>query len=224
MSKRSCKDQQEWWESSYIVPIALGIIIVIMAGYYSLLADEPERGTIGDSFGTLNTLFSALILICAYLAVRYQRKELNDAKTSLAESARAQQETAALHREMLSNQKKFYDASFVLKMTELETAAARGGEKTPKWALDYVEELRSDWDVLNRKQRERAEKELEQEKLFDAINRDKDEAATEAQRNLGNAAAEEKEIAMNKGREEAKRMEKATEKFGNSDDSPDDWI
>ncbi|GGI57815.1 hypothetical protein [Winogradskyella haliclonae] len=87
----------------YIVAIFTVIfIIVTWIITYRLLKDLPneERGTLGDMFGTLNTLFSGLAFAGIIFTILLQRKELSlqreelkETRRELARSAEAQEKS-----------------------------------------------------------------------------------------------------------------------------------
>jgi len=92
-----------------ILLVPFGVIAGVWACYWWLIANYleswTERGTFGDAFGALNTLFAGLAfagVICAiYLQgreLRLQREELEQTREQLRRSAEAQEQTHATLR------------------------------------------------------------------------------------------------------------------------------
>ncbi len=92
-----------------LLVIVFGVqVLAGLAIYFSPLEDWSERGTFGDMFGAVNTLFSGLAfagVIYAILLQRQelslQRKELELTRRELEKSAKAQERSAGLLEQQL---------------------------------------------------------------------------------------------------------------------------
>ena len=89
-----------------IYPIAITIIILILWGLSWVLINcfVEERGTFGDMFGSVNSLFSGLALAGIIYSILLQRKELQlqrlelmATRKELARSAEAEEKSAQLN-------------------------------------------------------------------------------------------------------------------------------
>lgn len=100
-------------KSSRLILILFIIVLIwILIGIisYKMFDSWPERGTFGDMFGAINSLFSALafggIIYTIYLQkseLSLQRQELIETRKELARSAEAQEKSEkALNRQLAS--------------------------------------------------------------------------------------------------------------------------
>lgn len=97
---------EQWIKKNHIVIIGILALVVIIAMWcisYCYLKDmeNEERGTFGDMFGAINSLFSGLALTGIILTIllqrqelKYQRKELSDTR----EEFKIQNQTLILQR------------------------------------------------------------------------------------------------------------------------------
>lgn len=98
------KKSEETETSFLIISIIVTIVIIsLWIGTYYFLRDFPkeDRGTIGDMFGTINTLFSGLALAGIILTILLQRKELKLQREELSDTRKefeTQNETLKLQR------------------------------------------------------------------------------------------------------------------------------
>ena len=140
-------------EMSNKVPIVVGvgvIVLLVLGGVAVFLMGSTwtERGTIGDSFGMTNALFSGLAfagVVYAILLQRQelalQREELQLTRQELSKSAAAQQETADTQRQLA--QLNAYTALMTYKLSEMREALDHSRnprasiESTSKWTDRY---------------------------------------------------------------------------------------
>ena len=76
--------------SRQIVWIAIGIVtlwLAFTAGIYAIGGSWPERGTIGDSFGAVNALFSGLAFGGVIIAIVLQGQELKSQRVEFRHQA-----------------------------------------------------------------------------------------------------------------------------------------
>jgi len=103
MSKNKI-ESEESEKSFIIISILVSIIIIgLWIGTYFFLKDKPkeDRGTYGDMFGTINSLFSGLALAGIILTILLQRKELKLQRDELRDTRKefeTQNETLKLQR------------------------------------------------------------------------------------------------------------------------------
>lgn len=88
------------------------LILIICVVCYFLLKDNPERGTFGDMFGSVNALFSGIalagIIFTIYLQkeeLRLQRLELKETRKELKRSAAAQEKSEKALTEQVKSMK-----------------------------------------------------------------------------------------------------------------------
>jgi hypothetical protein len=135
------------------VPIVVGvgvIVLLVLGGVAVFLMGSTwtERGTIGDSFGMTNALFSGLAfagVVYAILLQRQelalQREELQLTRQELSKSAAAQQQTAETQRQLA--QLNAYTALMTYKLSEMREALDHSRnpgasiESTSKWTDRY---------------------------------------------------------------------------------------
>lgn len=114
MEPKQCEESSpRSYSLKKIAGIAIAVVVfvvIVQAGsgflVYCSLDDWEKRGTFGDMFGAVNTLFSGLALagvICAIvmqsIELRYQREDLRLTREELTKSAEAQAETARILKE-----------------------------------------------------------------------------------------------------------------------------
>ena len=87
------------WTAAIVTVVIIGLWTIT---YFSLKDLEPnDRGTIGDMFGSINSLFSGLALAGIILTILLQRKELKLQRKELADTRvefKIQNETLKLQR------------------------------------------------------------------------------------------------------------------------------
>lgn len=84
MDKSSDELEEGWWKKNKISLISLGIFVglicfLILWGVWIfpwLVCDVEERGQWGDSFGSINALFTGLAFACMFYAIRQNSKQL----------------------------------------------------------------------------------------------------------------------------------------------------
>lgn len=98
---KNLNDKDNWF---IVISIIVSIVIIgLWILNYTVLIDLPvtERGTIGDMFGVINSLFSGLALAGIILTILLQRKELKYQRQELSdtrEEFRIQNETLKIQR------------------------------------------------------------------------------------------------------------------------------
>ena len=129
------------------------LLVQIIAGFIiaGLFSTWNDRGTFGDMFGAVNTLFSGFAFAGVIYAIflqgkelELQREELSMTRNELAKSATAQNEQAKL---MLHSAKINATASKLDTYTNLmvNKRGVPGGEKS---AVDYVDETIKELETL----------------------------------------------------------------------------
>jgi len=99
------KDKTGEWKTGYILVFSLIIVLTFWAGTFIVLYFADKPGQIGDSFGMVNALFSALafsLLIYTSLLqtqeLKLQREELRENRKQLESSAKAHNELVELNK------------------------------------------------------------------------------------------------------------------------------
>lgn len=135
--------------------IVAAVLLLLLAGgilVYLLGSTWEQRGTIGDSFGMTNALFSGLAfagVIYAILLQRQelalQRQELQLTREELSKSASAQTQSAETQRQLA--QLNAYSALLTFKMSEVKSAAENAAMADPTTEAEWVKrhkELRTE--------------------------------------------------------------------------------
>ena len=118
--------KESWWGFFWV---ALGVFAVQVFGgmaIYSSFRDDPTgRGTFGDMFGAINTLFSGLAFAGVVYAIvlqkrelSLQRQELTLTRMELEKSAAAQLHSAHLMNEQLQLQLKQFEPLLIAELDE----------------------------------------------------------------------------------------------------------
>jgi len=99
---------------SVVVVFLIALWLIVTGVIWWVTKDYNKAGTIGDSFGAVNALFSALALAGVIYAVilqttelRYQRREMTDSRKAAEKSAIAQTEQTKV--QSLANELKCID-------------------------------------------------------------------------------------------------------------------
>lgn len=90
-----------------ILPILITFVLVIWGISGFLLIDNPDRGTIGDMFGAVNSLFSGLAFAGLIYTIFLQKNELGLQRKELTftrEEIRGQKETLQAQNKQLTHQ------------------------------------------------------------------------------------------------------------------------
>ena len=121
-------------ENAIIFTRVLAVLLVLglWIGTYFLLKGEPDRGTLGDMFGTVNALYSGLAFVAIIVTIFMQQKQLENQKEELVLTRmefHAQNKTMRLQRfeNTFFNLLKHLDLTinhFVLEITPDDTAHA----------------------------------------------------------------------------------------------------
>jgi len=119
MSDSKNDNKRDPWRA--FVLIAIIVIVIQILGGFAIhhLVESEQRGTFGDMFGAVNTLFSGLAFAGVIYAIilqreelRLQREELTLTREELAKSAVAHQESANLLKQQVALQSKSSQPSF----------------------------------------------------------------------------------------------------------------
>lgn len=93
---------------SFGIPVLLFVVVIVLwLATYFWLHDDPERGSFGDMFGSINALFSGLAFLGVVYAILLQRKELSLQRGELELTRmelRGQKEQLAAQNETLLQQ------------------------------------------------------------------------------------------------------------------------
>lgn len=99
--KNFSKEKENWWLWLILSTLLLFWFFYFMEWFPWWLDASPDRGKFGDSFGSLNVLFSGLAFLGVIWAILLQKRELELQRTSLE----LQQQTLELQKEELQKQR-----------------------------------------------------------------------------------------------------------------------
>jgi len=161
------RDKDENKDSGFIWVTVITIIVIIglwLMTYYKLRnLTETDRGTFGDMFGSINSLFSGLALAGIILSILLQRKELSlqrqelkDSREELKRTATAQENSEKALNRQAENLK------ISAKLTALNTLVNYYSdlEKSPTVSFSQIDSKRKKEDCVRKIEEILKQKEL----------------------------------------------------------------
>jgi hypothetical protein len=133
--------EAKWW------PLWLLFAVVILLWSLSwwlitssqLLASWELRGTFGDMFGAVNSLFSGLAFAGVIYAILLQRRELQETREELRRTADAQERS-----EMIARENSYLSAmAAILNAETAKMQRATGGSNAVVKALERVDDYQN---------------------------------------------------------------------------------
>lgn len=87
--KRVEFDLGSYWKFAIVLSVVFCIyaaffVLLLWDEPFGLIAEKMREGTFGDSFGTLNTLFSGLAFSGVLITMLFQRKDLSETRAQIA--------------------------------------------------------------------------------------------------------------------------------------------
>jgi hypothetical protein len=126
-----------------IAVLMLAICVLYATMVWLLFGDWEASGVFGDSFGALNSLFTALAFVAIILNHQLQRKDLEEQRKEMTKAASRHGELLEAHRQAL--QLAAYQTMIGSNHQRLESARARGlkreAEQTEADIADLVEKV-----------------------------------------------------------------------------------
>ncbi|NQU85154.1 MAG: hypothetical protein HQ541_05275 [Mariniphaga sp.] len=145
MNKTETKDE------SFKPLVVLGIIILVMwllsfGAVYFTLDSWTDRGTFGDLFGGINSLFSGLALAGIIYTIFLQRKELKlqrleliETRKELTRSAKAQEKSEIALKEQADSLKKSSQLTALSNLINYYTEQQQVFRSSPHFYKDFSE-------------------------------------------------------------------------------------